>query len=189
MWKIQTLILVVSLFFAFPAYSAEQAYKLIKEKSTLKFYAINNGAPVEGQFKDFSANINFNPDKLEDSKIIVEVNISSVYTDYDELVKNLLSKDWFSAEEFPKAVFTSTTISRMPNSDNYYADGTVKLRDKTMPVMLNFQLQFTDAKNAIAKGYVTIHRNDFGIGQGEWKKDDVVKNEVRVEFRVVAEKM
>lgn len=189
MHRILTLILAVSLLFAFPAFAEATAYKLVKEKSSLKFYAINNGSPVEGIFKDFSAQINFNPDKLEESKIVVEVETGSVFTDYDEIVKNLVSKDWLSAIEFPKAIFTSKTISRMPTSDNYYADGTLTLRDKTLPVILNFQLQFPDDKNAIAKGYVTIRRTDYGVGQGQWAKDDVVKNEVRVEFRVVAEKV
>ncbi len=189
MYKILKKILVISLFFAFPAFADAPSYKLIKEKSTLKFYAINNGAPVEGQFKNFSAEIKFNPDKLDESKITVEVDTGSVFTDYDEIAKNLLSKDWLAVMDFPKAVFTSKTITRMPSSDNYYAEGTLKLRDKTMPATLNFQLQFADEKNAIAKGYVTIRRTDYGVGQGQWSKDDVVKNEVRVEFRVAAERM
>ncbi len=189
MLKILTLILAASLSFAFPAFADATAYKLIKEKSGLKFFAINNNAPVEGEFKDFSADIKFNPDKLDESKIVVEVETAGVFADYDEVVKNLLSKDWLAAADFPKAIFTSKTITRMPSSENYYADGTLKLRDKTLPVTLNFQLQLTDGnKNAVAKGYVTIRRSDFGVGQGEWAKDDVVKNEVRVEFRVVAEK-
>lgn len=187
MRKILIFIMVASLSFALPAFAEAPAYKLINEKSSLKFYAINNGSPVEGEFKKFSAQINFNRDKPEESKIIIEVDTGSVSASYDEVAKNLISKDWLSAAEFPKAVFTSKTISKMPSSENYYADGSLKLRDKTLPAVLNFQLQFPDDKSAIAKGYVTIRRTDFGVGQGQWSKDDVVKNEVRVEFRVVAE--
>jgi len=189
MQKIIALILVFSLPFSFPALADAPAYKLIKEKSSLKFYAINNGAPVEGQFKDFSATINFDHDKLTDSKIIVEVPTASVSADYDEIAKNLVSKDWLDSSSFPTAVFTSKAITRMPSSENYYADGTLKLRDKTVPVMLNFRLQFPDSKTVIANGYITLRRSDYGVGQGQWSKDDVVKNEVRVEFRVVAEKV
>lgn len=189
MSKILKIALAASILFSFPVFADAPAYKLVKEKSSLKFIAINNGAPVEGQFKDFSADIKFNPNKLDESKIIVEVDTGSVFADYDEVVKNLLSKDWLAVADFPKAVFTSKTIMRMPNSDNYYAEGTLQLRDKTMPAMLNFQLQFIDGdKNAVGKGYVTVRRNEYGVGQGEWAKDDVVKNDVRVEFRVVAEK-
>ena len=188
MFKIQTLIVAASLLFITPAYAEVPVYKLVNEKSTLKFYAINNGAPVEGQFKKFTADIHFSADKLDESKIKIEVDIASVFADYDEVMKSLVSKDWLAADAFPKAVFSCEKLSRMPNSDNYYADGKLQLRDKTMPVVLNFQMEFSDAKTAIAKGYLTLHRKDFGIGQGEWAKDDVVKDEVRVEFRVVAEK-
>lgn len=189
MQKILALILAFSVALAFPAFADAPAYKIIKEKSYLKFYAINNGSPVEGQFKDFSASINFDPEKLSDSKINIEVQTVSVATDYDEVAKNLISKDWLATSDFPKAVFTSKAITRMPSSENYYADGTLKLRDKNVPVVINFQLQFPGSKTAIANGYVTLRRSDFGIGQGQWSKDDVVKNEVRVEFRVVAEKI
>lgn len=188
MWKIQTLILVVSLLFAFPAYADVPSYKIIKEKSSLKFYAINNNAPVEGEFKDFSADIKFSPDNVKESKIVVEVAMGSIFANYDELVKNLVSKNWLDIAAFPKAVFTSEKITRMPSSDNYYADGTLELHGKKLPVVLNFQAQFTGDK-ALVKGYATIRRSDYEIGQGEWKKDDVVKNEVRVEFRVVASKI
>lgn len=188
MSKILKIILAVSLFLPFPVLADVPAYKLVNEKSSLKFIAINNGAPVEGQFKKFSADIKFDPSKMDESKIIVEVETGSVFANYEEVAKNLLTKDWLATADFPKAVFTSKTISRMPNSDNYYVDGTLELRGKTMPATMNFQLQLADDKNAVATGYVTIKRSDYGVGQGDWAKDDVVKNEVRVEFRVVAEK-
>ncbi len=186
MYRILTIIAVALLFMS-PAFAAVPSYKLLKEKSSLKFYAINNNAPVEGEFKDFSTEIEFSPEKLEESKIKVEVTTASVFASYDEVVKNLISADWLAAEKFPKAVFVSKAMSRMPNSDNYYADGTLQLRDKTLPVMLNFQLKPVDDKTMLATGYVTLRRTDFGVGQGQWAKDDVVKNEVRVEFRVVAQ--
>lgn len=188
MRKILIIISLVSSFFTFPAMADVSAYELVKEKSSLKFYAINNNAPVEGEFKDFSADIKFDAEKLEESKIKVEVVTASVFASYDEVVKNLVSADWLAAGKFPKAVFVSKNISRMPNSNNYYADGELQLRDKTLPVVLNFQLKPVDDKNMLATGYVTLRRTDFGVGQGQWAKDDVVKNEVRVEFRVVAER-
>ncbi len=187
MFKSLILALVVSLLSA-PAFAAADNYKMIKEKSSLKFFANNNNAPVEGQFKDFLADIKFDHEKPEDSKISVVVDIKSIAANADKLAETLLGKDWFSADVFPKAVFTSTKITRMPSSENYYGEGTLKIRDKTVPVNINFSLQFADADNAIAKGYVTLRRNDFGIGQGSFAKDDALKNEVRVEFRVAAQK-
>jgi len=189
MRRILILWLVASAFCIAPAVRADvPAYSVIKEKSTLKFFAIQNSAPVEGKFNDFIADIRFDPNHLDQSSITVEVNIGSVSTNDDDIAKNLKLPEWLNTDAFPKAVFTCKKLTRMPQSDNYYADGQLTLRGKTMPVVLNFQMEHFDATSAIAKGSVTLHRNDFGVGQGEWAKDDVIKDEVRVEFRIAAEK-
>ncbi len=163
-------------------------WNVIKGKSFLKFYAIQNGAPVQGAFKEYKADIRFDPDVLHKSSITVEVDTGSVTSANADVEQNLKTPDWLSAVKFPTATFKTESISRMPNSQNYYAPGNLTLRGKTAPVQLNFRMEHFDAKRAIATGYVTLHRNDFGVGQGEWAKDDVIRNEVRVEFRIVAEK-
>lgn len=164
------------------------AYTLVKEKSFLKFVAIQNSAPVEGKFTDFTADIRFDPNQLDKSSVKVEVNMAKIEVANEEVEQNLALPEWLSVKEFPKAEFTCTKLTRMPMSDNYYADGQLTLRGKTLPAVLNFQMDHFDDKTAIAKGSVTLHRLPYGIGQGQWAKDDVIKDEVRVEFRVVAQK-
>jgi polyisoprenoid-binding protein YceI len=161
-------------------------YEVIKDKSSLKFIAIQNNVPIEGEFKEFAAIIQFDPDNVEQSRITVEVNIASVTAAYDEVSANLKLPEWLSAVKFPKAFFVSKKITRMPMSDNYIVEGELSIRDKKVPVTLNFQMTHFDKENAVAKGSTTLRRRDFDIGQGKWEKDDVVKNEVRVEFRIAA---
>lgn len=180
--------LVASFLIAQPVLADVPSYSLVKDKSTLKFYAIQNGAPVEGSFTDYTADIHFDPDKLTESSVTVEVNTGSVTVANTDVAQSIKTPDWLSTETFPKAVFKCTKLSRMPQTNNYYADGELTLRGKTMPVVLNFQMEHIDDKGAIAKGSVTLRRNDFGVGQGEWAKDDTIKNEVRIEFRIVTEK-
>ena len=180
--------LAASSLIASHAFADAPAYTLIKEKSFVKFIAIQNGAPVEGKFKDFTADIHFDHDNLDQSSITVEVATASVVVADDEIAKNLKMPEWLASEAFPKAVFTCKKLTRMPASENYYADGTLTLHGKTVPVVLNFQMEHFDGTNAIATGFITLHRQDFDIGQGEWSRDDVIKNEVRVEFRIAAVK-
>ena len=179
---------VSALFIAFAALADVPAYALVKEKSFVKFFAIQNGAPVEGSFKNFTADIHFDPKQLDQSSITVEVNTGSVNVANDDVMQNVKMPEWLSVQAFPKAVFSCKKLSRFPDADNYYADGELTLRGKTVPVALNFQMEHMDDHKAVANGYVTLHRHDFDIGQGEWSRDDVIKDEVRVEFRVVAEK-
>jgi len=177
-----------TLFIAAATLADVPAYEMVKSKSFLKFFAIQNGAPVEGKFEDFTTDIRFDPDHLDQSSITVNVAIGSVVVADPDVLKNIKMPDWLSADAFPKAIFICKKLTRMPSSDNYYADGQLTLRGKTAPVVLNFQMVHFDDKNAVATGSVTLHRKDYDIGQGEWSRDDVIKDEVRVEFRIAAEK-
>lgn len=189
MRKIIALIMLGFTTAAVPALAADvPGYTLIPEKSFLKFYAIQNGAPVEGKFTGFFADIRFDPEQLDKSTIKVEVSVDSLITANADVGKNLRLPEWLSVDAFPKAIYVSKKISRMPMTDNYYADGELTLRGKTLPAVLNFQFEHMDNSRAIAAGFVTLHRKDFGVGQGEWSRDDVVKDEVRVEFRIAADK-
>lgn len=173
----------------FNAASAEPVkFAMIKEKSHLKFVAMQNNAPVTGKFNEFDTDISFDFTRVQDGKIKAVVKTGSVSTDYEEVEKNLKLPEWLAVEAFPEAVFETTKISQIPDTKDYYAEGTLKLRDKTVPITLNFQLKdYGDV--TIAEGYATVKRGDFGVGQGEWTKPDVVKNEVRVEFRITAKKV
>ena len=171
-----------------PAWAEPVAYELIKEKSHLKFVAIQNNAPVSGRFTDFTTDIQFDFNAPEKSKIKALVKTGSVSTDYEEVEKNLKLPQWLSVEAFPDATFETTKINQIPNSKDYYAEGKLKLRDKTVPINLNFQIK-DYGDTVVSEGYATIRRTDFGVGQGEWAGTDVVKNEVRVEFRITAKKV
>lgn len=163
-------------------------YKLVPEKSSLKFFAIQNNSPVQGEFTDFTASIHFDKDKLEESTVQVEVDMTKIKTVNKDVASYLAETDWLAPASFPKAVFTSSKFTRMPSSESYYAPGDLTLRGVRKPVVLNFQLENVDGKRVVAKGFVTLQRNEFGVGQGEWSSDELIKHEVRVEFRIVADK-
>ena len=172
-----------------PAWAADLPhYALDKERSSLTFVAIMNSAPVEGKFSDFSADIRFDPDRLKDSSIQVVVDTASVAVENDDVQKNIVLPDWLAVKQFPTATFTCKGLTRMPQTQDYYGKGTLTLRGKTLPAEINFQMKHFDEKTAIADGYVTLHRLDFGVGQGQWAEDDTVQDNVRVNFRVVADK-
>ena len=181
------LLLAVSSF-ASPAFADLPSYSVVKGKSFLKFIAIENGAPVEGKFGNFTADIHFDHENLVDSSIDVEVDTGSVSVANQDVQGNITLPEWLGVAAFPKAVFTCKKLTRMPGSENYYADGKLTLHGKTAPVVLNFQMERFDGNTAIATGFVSLRRTDYDVGQGDWSRDDVIKNEVRVEFRIFAER-
>jgi polyisoprenoid-binding protein YceI len=189
MRRILILWLAASALFMPSAVHAEvPSYAVIKDKSFIKFFAIQNNASVEGKFSDFTADIRFDPENLAESSIRVEVDMNSISVVNPQVLDMLKMPDWLSIKAFPKAVFVSRKIDRIPDTDSYYAEGDLTLRDKTEPVSLNFVMEHFTGSSALAVGSVTLQRLKFGIGQGQWAADDVIKDAVRVEFRITAEK-
>ena len=181
------MLLAVILLFCASAQAVEPAplYTVDKAKSTITFTAVQNNAPVTGSFQTFDAQIRFSPDALETSSAIVSIDTGSVQASYGEVASNLKGKDWFAVDTFPKAIFTSKKITHL-TGNRYQADATLTIRDKTVPVKLDFTLTQFSPTHATVDGTTTLKRTDFGIGQGEWKDTSAVKEEVRVAIHLIA---
>ncbi|MCB1828180.1 MAG: YceI family protein [Coxiellaceae bacterium] len=166
------------------AYSAVPSWVIDHSKSHLTFTATQMGAPTKGEFKKFSGTIQFDRDKLDESHIIISVDMTSVYTSYEDLQQELMNPAWFDTVQFPKAVFTSTMI-KLIKDNQYLMQGDLALRDKTLPVSIEFTIDQYSKTNAIARGKTTLHRTAFGIGQGEYQATDDIADNVLVEFVIV----
>lgn len=159
---------------------------VMPEASEIRFTATQNHAPVQGKFKHFEADIHFDAEQLNQSSIKAEVDITSVDSDYEEVSENLKEKEWFAADVFPKAIFETSAIRHI-EGNRYEADGTLTLRDTSLPAILAFTLDIAD-NIATVVGKTSLKRTQFGIGQGEWKDTSVVEDDVAVEIRLKAKR-
>jgi polyisoprenoid-binding protein YceI len=162
-------------------------WQILPEKSTISFTATQNNAPVTGDFKTFSGDINFDPEQLSVSNVTIVIDIGSVKTSYAEIAKTLLTPEWFDVKSFPHATFKATSFTKL-GENSYQANGTLFLRDKSSPLTLTFQLQPISKTTTIAKGEATLQRSNFGVGRGEWASTDNVKDEVKINFTLTASK-
>jgi len=177
----------ILLFFMLPMISlASSQWKVIPDRSSLSFIATQNNSPVSGEFKTYTAQIDFDP-HLKTSRIQVNVDMNSVSTSYDEVEQTLKTADWFNVKLFPEAVFKTTSITKLGNNI-YLADGNLTLRDKIIPISFPFTLAIKN-KIAEANGVVTLKRTQFGVGQNDWAKTDVIKNDVKVKFHIFADQL
>jgi polyisoprenoid-binding protein YceI len=176
------LLWIPSLVFAVPL-----SWQIVPKESTLTFTATQNNAPVSGQFKTFSGDIRFDPSELGASHVRIVVDMNSLGTAYPELTSTLTSPDWFHVKLFPEAIFETQKITK--KSDNTFeASGVLTIRDKTLPITLTFTLETYSALDAQVKGHAVLKRSAFGVGQGEWSSTKEIKDEVAVDFNVVAKK-
>lgn len=160
-------------------------WEIVPSESKLTFTGIQNNAPTKGEFKKFTGDIRFDPQQLNASHVKIIVDVTSVYTSYSDLLDTLKTTDWFDVKDFPQAVFETQSITKTADK-TYQAKGTLTIRDKSIPVTVDFTQEELTPTKARIKGTATIKRTQFGVGQGEWASTDEVKDDVKIDFDLSA---
>lgn len=158
--------------------------------SQLLFHFTQSGMPFSGKFERFDARIEFDPDRPEEGRIEVVIDIASLDTQNAERDTVLRSAELFDAVKFPRAQFIAASIRSLAPGQ-YEAVGELTIRDITLPLVLPFSLKMEKLAGdggvkAEAAGIVAISRRDFGLAQGQWAAMDMVADEVKIEIRVEA---
>jgi polyisoprenoid-binding protein YceI len=155
-----------------------QAATLQPEKSDLSFTFKQMGVPVDGKFKKFDAQLDFDPKKPEAGKIAFTVDLGSVSLGDASFDAEVVKAPWFDTKRNGKATFVSSGI-KATGAGKYDVAGklTIKgaVRDVVVPITL---------AGGVASGAVPIKRLDFKIGDGEWADTSVVANDVTVKFKL-----
>lgn len=175
------------LFLSLMAQAEVAKWKILPEKSNITFTATQNNAPVTGEFKTFTGEINFDPLQLSVSNVTITIDIGSVTTSYAEIAKTLKTAEWFNVAQFPQATFKATSFSKI-GDNSYQAKGTLTVRDKTAPLNVTFDLQSVTQTTSVAKGEAALQRSMFGVGRGEWASTDQVKDDIKINFTLTATK-
>jgi polyisoprenoid-binding protein YceI len=151
----------------------------------LTFSGVQTGQPFAGRFARFDARVSLDPDKLDVAKIVATIDIASAATGDRQRDAALSAKEWFDAAGFPQARFESRQVKK--TASGYEASGDLTLRGVTKPIVLPFTLEI-EGRKAHAKGHVSLKRDLFGVGQGEWASGDWVGLDVAVDFDLTAER-
>lgn len=165
----------------------------IEEGSELGFIAFQQGSEVAGQFNVFDAKIAFDPDDLENSRISVDIDATSIDTGQSSRDDTLKSPSFFDTATWPSAAFESETITATGDGQ-YEAAGRLTIRDVTKDVVLTFSLDIQpdpadpSRDHAEAKGELPILRLDYGVGQGDWSSTGTVADEVVITLHIKASK-
>jgi polyisoprenoid-binding protein YceI len=177
---------LVCLLLAAPAQAAPTW--TIEDGSAIRFTAYQEGAPVDGSFGDFTAEIVFDPNDLAASRVTVGIDTASVATGHKDRDTALRSSSFLDVARWPSAGFISERLSH-EGGDRYEARGRLTIRDVTREVVLPFQLslqQEGERRRADAQGELTISRLDYGVGQGEWASTGTVGEEVVIRLEIIA---
>ena len=125
----------------------------------LKDYSIKfETKKAEGDFENFSGDLNFAEDDLENASFEVAIEVNSIST--GNWLKNRHAKgdNWFDAEAFPTINFTSDSFSK--TSTGYQVTGQLTMHGITKTITIPFT--FNDL---VFSGEFVVNRTDFEIGK------------------------
>jgi polyisoprenoid-binding protein YceI len=158
---------------------------IVPAKSSVTFSYKQMGVAVDGRFKKFAAQVNFDPAKAEAGKASFDVELASVDAGSSEADDEVVTKSWFNAAAFPKASFVAKQFK--PTAPNQYeVTGSLTIKGQTREV--KFPMKHTaQGKDGVLSGSFILKRGDFNIGEGMWAKFDVVANDIQVNFSLTAQ--
>jgi len=164
------------------ALTAQAAPQLQAAQSELQFTAKQLGVPVEGKFKRFEAQLQFDPKKPEGGKVSFTIEMGSATLGSAEFDAELAKAPWFNAKAVPQASFVSTSF-KPAGAGKFEVAGKLTIKGVVRDVVVPVQFTQTGA-NATATGQLAIKRLEFKIGEGEWADTSVVANDVNVKFKL-----
>jgi polyisoprenoid-binding protein YceI len=145
------------------ATAATMTYEITPANSKIAFEGAKVTKTHPGAFGAFTGSIVVNEKSAEKSTINVEIDIKSMTTDDEGLTKHLMSPDFFDAEKFPKATFTSTAIKAGgENGATHTIEGNLDMHGVKKGISFPAKVTISDTE-AAATAEFSIQRADWGI--------------------------
>jgi len=159
---------LAGLFLAMPA--AAQPYVLDKSHAVISFTVDHLGfSDVKGVFQEFDAEIQLDPDAVENSSVRFVIDAASVNTFWPKRDEHIRGEDFLNVDAYPNIVFESTAITPT-GGDTADVRGNLTIRDMTREVTFEAELNKMgpspfDPDKTIAGFTVAgeIDRTEFGV--------------------------
>ena len=142
-----------------------------------------------GRFNDIEASLDFDPENFENSSIEVIINTAGLDINNPEFAEELRGSNWFDVENFPQAVYRTTSFVES-NGNAFVFDGELTLLGVTAPVTLNVVFNgggrnFLTRKYTLGfSGSAQFQRSDFGLSRfTSFGVGDDIELEIHIEFQ------
>jgi len=160
------------------------ALPISPENSKVEFTGSKVTGKHDGGFKTFKGTIDLVNNKPEESKVSVDIDANSIFSDDEKLTGHLKSADFFEVEKYPKATFVSTKIvaDAGGGAGNYTVTGDFDLHGQKKSITFPAKITMTDAEVAVDAEF-SINRKDFGIVYAG-KTDDLIRDDVVIRLNL-----
>lgn len=153
----------------------------------LQFSGAVEGTEFTGQFGEFTVDYCMPESGPTDGRIDVGVVLASADTENRERDETLKGDAFFAVDRYPKASWTSRSISA--EEEGFAADGELQLKGIRADQAVRFTLT-RDGEDLFASGEFSmlgdaeVDRQRFDVGTGEFADPEFVRNRVDVTFEI-----
>ena len=169
-----TLILLLLTVSSFGLVYYQLAERTIDPDYSMKF----DTRSTNGSFKGLKGTVIFSPADLENAKIDVSLDASSIETGNRKKNEHANSADWLDTKKYPQISFASSSFKKV--NDKYVVEGIMNLHGVSKTVLIPFNYSEKDGKFT---GSFTINRSDYGV-TGSGMKAKFVGEEIEVTFNI-----
>ncbi len=136
------------------------------ERSSIRFTAEQAGAPFQGSWDDWQADIRMQGvDDAFSAEVIIRTN--AVSTGDTERDSTLQGGDWFDVANYPEARFSTDTLRTLQDG-SFEAPGNLTIRGANTPVVFRFAIDEQPNGVLVLNGNADLDRLALGVGTGEW---------------------
>lgn len=154
------------------------------QNSAIEFVAEQAGADFEGRWTEWSANMQFDPARLDDSVFDVTIPVAAVDTRDQERDETLMSREWFDESAHRTVRFVTDSFSATGENE-FAAAARLIVKDLSTPVLFTFTLS-AEGSRRVLTGSAKLDRIRLQVGTGEWEDTEWVGQFVDVNVRVSA---
>jgi len=166
------------------------AYTLDPDHATLLWKINHLGfSTFIGRFNDFDASLDFDPENVEAASLEVVINTAGLDINNAEFAEELRGDNWFNVEQYPQAVFRTTSFVEAVDEDTFIFEGDLTLLGETAP--LNLEVNFHGGgRNFLTRSYTlgfsgsaSFSRSAYGLDRfTSFGVGDEIELEIHVEF-------
>ena len=163
--------------------SALPRWNIDYQKSSIKFIGDQAGAPFEGEWQQWEANIQFDASRLSEARFDVVIDVASGFSNDQERDDTIRSTEFFNVAEFPEASYKASDF--IDANGLYQSNGQLFIKGITAEVPLDFTVMLDQDGSHVLEGTALLNRLSWNIGTGQWLDTSWVGQDVKVQVRVV----
>jgi len=151
------------------------------QNSAVEFVGTHVGddpKPRLGGFQNFRGMVGVDPSSKSIKSLQMQFSIDSIWTEFDRLTSHLLTADFFDAQNYPLATFSSRQVIATGDR-SCTISGNLTLHGTTIEIKIPAQYEITD-QGLTLKSQFIIDRSEFGMD----KMTDGVETPVTIRFNI-----